>query len=73
MTVVSPKFSFYFVFLRYFTLCFCGTLLCVFVINRFCPFSTPSSFHWRELITDYDYSSIFRWFIFVIVKHETFL
>ena len=44
----------------------CGTLLCVFVINRLCPFSTPSSFYWRELITDYDYSSIFRWFTFVI-------
>ena len=65
MTVVSPKFSFYFVFLRYFTLCFCDKSLL--------PLSTPSSFHWRELITDYDYSSMFRWFIFVIVKHETFL
>ena len=63
-----------FAFLWYFTLHFCGILLCIFValyfvffvIKRFCPFSTPSSFHWRELITDYDYSSIFRRFTFVI-------
>ena len=59
MTVVSPKFSFYFVFLRYFTLCFCDKSL----LPLFYPF----------VRVDYDYSSIFRWFIFVIVKHETFL
>ncbi len=45
----------------------------LFLYSHFLPSHFSSYCIDGGLITDYDYSSIFRWFIFVIVKHETFL